>query len=294
MTCEGSHLTHLFLVTTGIIEVWGSPKGPSGFEASIVSQHSIPSLVDTTIMPMQSSTDTSFPLGVDASFDLVVSHLVQTMVVSMQYLTDTSLMFGGDASLDLVVSHLVQPTLVSMQSSTDNTPIFWGDTPLDLFVSHPIQPMVEEVVVSMQSSIDPTLLLESDKSKEVIVPMKFLVNTALLVLVLYLLCHLLSISSTSPFEQERVLLFPSSLPPSLDEVPFYWGGLMGHPIPPPMYFPLRNIIQTIMKTVSSISTFSSLTWKALGFPKLLSTIRKILTFDRRPGWEPWPPPLHVD
>jgi hypothetical protein len=27
-TCEGSHLTHLCLATTGILEAWGSPKSP--------------------------------------------------------------------------------------------------------------------------------------------------------------------------------------------------------------------------------------------------------------------------
>jgi hypothetical protein len=121
-TFEGSHLTHLCHVTTGILQMWGSPKGPSGFQASMVSQHFVPSLVDTTVMSMQSSVDTPFPLGVDA--------------------------------------------------------------PLDLVFSHPIQPMVEEVVISMQYSIDPTLLSESDKSKEVVAPMQFLVNPALLVLVL--------------------------------------------------------------------------------------------------------------
>jgi hypothetical protein len=241
-TCEGSHLTRLCHVNARIQEAWGSPKGPSGSEASMVSQHSVPSLVDTTIMPMQSSAHTSFPLGVDASFDLVVSHLVQPMVMSMQSSTDTSPMFGGDASLELVVSHLVQPTVVSMQSSTDNTPVFWGDAPLDLIVSHPIHAMVEEVAISMQYSIDPTLLLESDKSKETIVPMQFLVDSALLVLVLYLLCHVLRISSTTPSELERVLLFLSSLPPSLKEIPFDWGGLVGYPMPPPMSFPGRDII----------------------------------------------------
>jgi hypothetical protein len=151
-------------------------------------------------------------------------------------------MFGSDVSLDLVVSHLAQPTIVLMQYSTDNTPIFWGDAPLDLVVSHPIQPMVEEVVVSMQYSINPTLLLESEKSKEVVAPMQFLVDPTLLVLVLYLLCHVLRISSTSPSEQERVLLFSISLPPSPDEVPFDWDGLVGHPMPPPMSFPSRDII----------------------------------------------------
>jgi hypothetical protein len=160
----------------------------------------------------------------------------------MQSSTDTSPMFGSDASLDLVILHLAQPTIVSMQYSIDNTPIFWGDAPLDLVVSHPIHPMVEEVVVSMQYSINPTLLLESDKSKEVVMPMQYLVDPTLLVLILYLLCHVLNISSTSPSEQERVLLFSSSLPPSPDEVPFDWYGLVGHPMPSPMSFPRRDII----------------------------------------------------
>jgi hypothetical protein len=241
-TCEGSHLTHLCPITAWILEAWGSPEGPSGSEEYMVSLHSIPSLVDTTIKPMQSSADTPFPLGVDVSFDLVVSHLIQPMVMSMQYLTNTSPMFGGDASLDLVVSHLVQPTVVSMQSLTTNTHVFWGDAPLDLVVLHPIQPMVEDVVVSMKFSINPTLLLESDKSKKAVAPMQFLVDPSLLVLVLYLLCHVLSISSTSPNEQEKFLLFPCSLPPGLDEVPFHWDCLVGYPMPPPMSFLGRYII----------------------------------------------------
>jgi hypothetical protein len=158
----------------------------------------------------------------------------------MQSSTNTSPMFGGDVSLDLVVSHLVQPMVVLMTSSTNTTLVFWGDAPLDLIVLHPIQPMVEEEVVLMQSLIDPTLLLESDKSKEAVMPMQLLVDP--LVMFLYLLCHVLSISSTSPYEQERVFLFLSSLPPSLDEVPFYWDGLVGYPMPPPTSFPGRDII----------------------------------------------------
>jgi hypothetical protein len=222
--------------------MWGSHKGRSGFEASMVSQHFVPSLVDTTVMPMQSSTDTPFPLGVDASFEPIVSHPIQLVVVSMQSSIDTSPMFGGDTSLDLVVSHIVQPMVMSMQSLTENTPFFWGDAPLDLVVSHPIQPMVEEVVVSMKYLINLTLLLESYKSKEVVTPMQFLVDPTLLVLASYLLFHVLSISITSPSEQERVLLFLSSLPPSPDEGPFDWDGLVGYLMPSPMSFPGSDIV----------------------------------------------------
>jgi hypothetical protein len=67
-----------------------------------------------------------------------------------------------------------------MQSSADTTPIFLGDVSLDLVVSHPIQSMVEEVVMLMQSSSDPTPLLESDKPKEETLLMQSSINPTLL------------------------------------------------------------------------------------------------------------------
>jgi hypothetical protein len=119
-------------------------------------------------------------------------------------------------------------------------------------------------------------------------PMQFLVDPALLVLVLYLLCHVLSIFITSPSEQERVLLFSISLPPSLDEVPFDWDGLVGYPMPLPMSFPRRDIIRYNTETITFVITFPSLTSRYLGLPKLGSVLRKILTFHRRSAREPWP------
>jgi hypothetical protein len=59
-TCEGIHLTRLCHATVGILEAWFSLEGPSGSKSSMVSPHSIISLVDTTVMPMQSSADTPF------------------------------------------------------------------------------------------------------------------------------------------------------------------------------------------------------------------------------------------
>jgi hypothetical protein len=255
-----------------------------------VITHLIPPMVDIAVMLMQSSADTPLLLEDYASLDLVVLHHVELVVVSMQYSMDTSPMFWGYASLNFFVSPLVQPIVMSMQFLTDITPIFGGDASLDFVFSHPIQPMVDEVVISMQYLIDPTLLLESDKSKEEVAPMQFLVDPALLFLVLYLLCHVLSISSTSPSEQKRVLIFPISLPTSLDEVPFDWDGLVGYPMPSPMSFPGRDTIRYITEMITSIITLSSSTWTDLGLPKLMLFLRKILTFHKRSAQEPWHPP----
>jgi hypothetical protein len=62
----------------------------------------------------------------------------------------------------------------------DPTPLLGGDVPSDHVVSQPIQPVVEEVVMPMQSSADPTLLLESVESTKVVMPMQSSVDPTLL------------------------------------------------------------------------------------------------------------------
>jgi hypothetical protein len=57
------------------------------------------------------------------------------------------------------IQPLVEKVVIPMQSSVDPTPLLEGEVPLDLVVSHPIQPLVEKVVMLMQSSTDPTSLL---------------------------------------------------------------------------------------------------------------------------------------
>jgi hypothetical protein len=67
-----------------------------------------------------------------------------------------------------------------MQSSIDHTPLWRGDAPLYHVVSHSIHPVVDKVVSSMQSSNDPTLLLESVDSTKVVMSIKYLVDPTLL------------------------------------------------------------------------------------------------------------------
>jgi hypothetical protein len=72
--------------------------------------------------------------------------------------------------------------------------------------------------------------------------MKFLVNPTLPLEGDASFTHVISISSTAPSEQERILLSPSTLPSSPGEVPFDWDGIVGYPMPPPMSFQVRDII----------------------------------------------------
>jgi hypothetical protein len=111
---------------------------------------------------------------------------------------------------------------------------------LDHVVSHPIQPMVEEVVMSMQSSVDPTLLLESDKSKEVTLSMQSSVNPTLLLGGDASFDHVLSISSSVPSEQGSIPLSLSMLPPSPRMVSFDWNDIVEmDPLQVQVFYPPR-------------------------------------------------------
>jgi hypothetical protein len=243
--CKGGHLTRLCPTTVVVQETQSLSDIPSGSESYLVSQHSNPSLADTMVMLMQSLADTTLLLGGDASLDHVVSHPIQLVVMSMQYLVETTPIFGGYVSLDLIVSHLIQPT-------------------------------VEEVVVSMQSLADPTLLLESDKSKEVTLLMQSSVNPTLLLGGDVSFDHVLSISSYVPSTQGRFPLSSSTLPPSPRMASFDWDDLIEPQLPS-----LQG---------SSASILSSSAWQVLGSPKLVSATCELLTFYISPAREPWTPP----
>jgi hypothetical protein len=76
--------------------VWSLSEGPSSSVSSLVSQHSIQSLVDKVVASMLSSVDTTLVLGGDVSLDNVVLHIIQPLVAkvvtSMQYLVNPTLL----------------------------------------------------------------------------------------------------------------------------------------------------------------------------------------------------------
>jgi hypothetical protein len=223
--CKGYHLTCLCPAIFVVQEVCSLPGVPSGSESSLDSNLS---LYDIVVMWMQSSAD-------------------------------TTLIFWGDASLDLVFSHLVQPTVMLMQSSTDTTPIFGGDASLDLVVSHPIQPMVEEVVMLMQSSTNPTLLLESENPKGVTFSMQSSINLTLILEGDASFNHVLIISSHVYSQQGSILLSLRMIPPSPRVVSFDWNDLVESQLPSSTPFQIRGILRYIVDKVTSASILSSST-----------------------------------
>jgi hypothetical protein len=79
-TCEGDHLTRLCPATVGIPEAWFSPEGPLGSEVSVVSPHPISPLMDTEVMPLQSSLDHTPIVEGDVSPIPVILHPLQPRV----------------------------------------------------------------------------------------------------------------------------------------------------------------------------------------------------------------------
>jgi hypothetical protein len=71
--CKGGHLTCLCPTIVVLEEVQSLSDNSSGSESSLVSQHSISPLIDTTTMSMQSSPDTTLVLRSEISFDHVIN-----------------------------------------------------------------------------------------------------------------------------------------------------------------------------------------------------------------------------
>ena len=67
-----------------------------------------------------------------------------------------------------------------MKYLADPAPLLGGDVPVDHVVSQPFQPMVHKVVMPMNSSADPTLLLESVESTKVVTPLQSSIDPTLL------------------------------------------------------------------------------------------------------------------
>jgi hypothetical protein len=121
--------------------------------------------------------------------------------------------------------------------------------------------------MSMQSSDDPTLLLESDVSID----------------------YVLSISGSIHLDQGGIPLIPSTPPPSPRMVSFDWNDLVEPRLPSATPFQIRvevnstKIYRCIVDEGASASILHSSVWKVLGCPKLVYASHELFSFDRCPS-----------
>jgi hypothetical protein len=202
--------------------------------------------VDKVVDPIPSSVDPTLPLeSATKVVDLIPSSVDPTL--PLESVTQV---------VDLIPSS-VDPTL-PLESETQLVDPF---PPVD-----PILPLENEtqVVDLISSSVDPTLPLESKPD----VAHVFLVDTE---------STMLGGFPPSPIEP----------PPSNETILFNWGMLTGPRLPSHIPFKItiqvcgRDVPQTLIDEGSSISILSSLAWKDLGYPQLVSVTQTLFSFNRR-------------
>jgi hypothetical protein len=184
---------------------------------------------------------------------------------------------------------LVDEVVMTIQSSPNPTPFLRGDVPIYHVVSHPIQPVVEKVVTSMQSLVDPTLLLESVESTKMVTSMQSLADPTLLLRSDVSTDYVYRIFISVLSEQGGIPLTLRTPPPSPRMVSFNWNDLLEPRLPSFEPFQIRfkvnsnNIYRCIIDEGSSTSILSSWAWQALGSPELVSASHELLAFDRHPS-----------
>jgi len=120
------------------------------------------------------------------------------------------------------------------------------------------------VVDLISSSVDPTLPLESKPDTAHI----FLVDT----------------DSTM---SGGIPPYPMEPPPINEAILFYWGLQIGPRLPSHIPFNItiqvfgRDIPQMLIDEGASFRILSSIAWKDLGYPQLVSVTKNLLSFNRR-------------
>jgi hypothetical protein len=137
------------------------------------------------------------------------------------------------------IQPLVDEVIVSMQSSSNTTPLLGGDVHVDHIVSQPIQPVVEKAVTPMQSLVDPTLLLESVNSTKVGMSMQYSIDPTLLLESDVSTDYVFIISISILSKQGGIPLTSSTPPPSPRMVSFDLNGLVEPRLPSSAPFQIR-------------------------------------------------------
>jgi hypothetical protein len=162
---------------------------------------------------------------------------------------------------------------------------------------------VDKVVNLIPSSVDPTLMLGS--VTQAVDPFPFIDHIIPLENITQVVDLILSsVNPTLPLENnpdtahfflvdtESTMLggippYPVEPPPSNEAILFYWGVLIRPRLPYHIPFNITlhicgwDVPRTLIDEGGSISIFSSISWKALSYPHLVSVTQNLLYFIRR-------------
>jgi hypothetical protein len=295
MLCKGNHYSHLcprMDEASSLLEKLQLPKGYRKLSSD-------PSLVDGLVNPVPSPVS-----PVDQVVNLVSSSIEpQTQVADpVPSSISPTLHQKSDTKVVDLFSSSVDPTL-PLESDTKAVDPFPPVDPIlplenETQVVDPVSPSVDPIpplrnvkvtdpvpssvsptlplksakvvypspplVDLIQSSVDPTLLLESKPDTAHV----FLINT----------------DSTVP---GGIPPSPVKPPPSNEAILFDWGVLTRPRLPSHIPFQItvqvhgRDVPQTLIDEGASISILSSVAWYALGCPQLAPVTQNLLAFNRR-------------
>jgi hypothetical protein len=162
---------------------------------------------------------------------------------------------------------------------------------------------VDQVVDPIPSSVDPTLLLESEtqvvdpfpsvdpilpleNATQVVDPISPSVNPTLPLESKPDTAHIFLVDTDSTMSG-GIPPSPVKPPPSNEAILFNWGVLTGPRLPSHIPFQItvqvcgRDVPQTLIDEGASISILSSFAWQALGCPQLAPVTQNLLAFNRR-------------
>jgi hypothetical protein len=309
MLCEGDHYSHLcpcmdeassllekFQLPTGYRKISPNPSlvdgmvNPIPYSVSLVDQ--VVNLVSSLVEPLTKVVD-PIPSSISPNFHMKSETQVTDPIMSLVSptlhlksantvnptppLTSAKVVAPVPSSVCLVghvinlVTYLVEPVdkvVDPIPSSVDPTlPLESATQAVNMFPPvDPILPLGNEtqVVDFMSLSIDHTLPLESKPISANI----FLIGTVS------------TVSGGIPPS-------PMKPPTSNETILFDWGTLTGARLPSHIPFKITLqvfgwvIPQTLIDEGSSVTIFSFIAWKGLGYPQLMPVTQNLFSFNRR-------------
>jgi hypothetical protein len=140
-----------------------------------------------------------------------------------------------------------------------------------------------KLVALVRSSVNPTLPLKSAKVVDLI---SSSINPTLLLESKPNSAHIFLLETGSTMSR-GIPPSPVKTLPSNEAIIFYWGVLNGPHLPSHMPFKTTvkfcgwDVPHALIDEGSSISILSSIAWKYLGYPRLVSNTHTLFTFNRR-------------